>query len=40
GLGLNYVKLICKLHGGEIKVNSELGIGSEFTIFIPKNHKS
>lgn len=40
GLGLNYVKLICKLHGGEIKVNSELGIGSEFTIFIPKNYKS
>jgi two-component system phosphate regulon sensor histidine kinase PhoR len=40
GLGLNYVKLICKLHGAEIKVNSELGIGSEFTIFIPKNYKS
>lgn len=39
GLGLNYVKLICKQHGGEIKVNSELGKGSEFCIFIPKNLK-
>jgi two-component system phosphate regulon sensor histidine kinase PhoR len=40
GLGLNYVKLICKLHGGDIKVTSDLGIGSEFTIFIPRNYKS
>ncbi len=36
GLGLNYVKLICKLHGGTIKVTSELEKGSEFCIFIPK----
>lgn len=40
GLGLNYVKLICKQHGGEIKVTSELEKGSEFCIFIPKNYKS
>lgn len=40
GLGLNYVKLICRLHKGEIKVNSEVGVGSEFCIFIPKNYKS
>jgi two-component system phosphate regulon sensor histidine kinase PhoR len=40
GLGLNYVKLICKQHGGEIKVSSELEKGSEFCIFIPKYHKS
>ena len=39
GLGLNYVKLICKSHGGDIKVNSELDKGSEFCIFIPKNNK-
>lgn len=39
GLGLNYVKLICNSHGGDIKVNSELGKGSEFCIFIPKNVK-
>jgi two-component system phosphate regulon sensor histidine kinase PhoR len=38
GLGLNYVKLICKLHGGDIKVSSELDKGSEFCIFIPKKH--
>ncbi len=36
GLGLNYVKTICQLHGGKIKVKSELGKGSEFCIFIPK----
>lgn len=35
GLGLNYVKLIIKQHGGNIKVHSELDKGSEFCIFIP-----
>lgn len=40
GLGLNYVKLICKQHGGNIKVESELGKGSEFCIFIPNLRKS
>lgn len=40
GLGLNYVKLICKQHGGHIKVSSELEKGSEFCIFIPKFRKS
>ena len=40
GLGLNYVKLICKSHGGDIKVTSELDKGSEFCIFIPKKVKS
>ena len=40
GLGLNYVKLICKQHGGNIKVSSELDKGSEFCIFIPKFRKS
>jgi two-component system phosphate regulon sensor histidine kinase PhoR len=39
GLGLNYVKLICKQHGGNIKVSSELEKGSEFCIFIPKFFK-
>jgi two-component system phosphate regulon sensor histidine kinase PhoR len=37
GLGLNYVKLICKLHGGSVTVKSELEKGSEFCIFIPKS---
>jgi len=36
GLGLNYVRLICLEHGGNITVESELGKGSEFCIFIPK----
>lgn len=39
GLGLNYVKLICKQHDGDIKVISELDKGSEFCIFIPKLKK-
>jgi two-component system phosphate regulon sensor histidine kinase PhoR len=39
GLGLNYVRLICKQHGGDIKVISELEKGSEFCIFIPKKNK-
>lgn len=39
GLGLNYVKLICKQHGGDIKVLSEVDKGSEFCIFIPKKFK-
>jgi two-component system, OmpR family, phosphate regulon sensor histidine kinase PhoR len=36
GLGLSYVKLIAKKHGGDIFCKSEFGKGSEFTIFIPK----
>jgi len=40
GLGLNYVKLICRQHGGNIKVTSELEKGSEFCIFMPKFRKS
>jgi Signal transduction histidine kinase len=38
GLGLNYVKLICKLHHGEVTVSSELEKGSTFTLFFP--HKN
>jgi two-component system phosphate regulon sensor histidine kinase PhoR len=36
GLGLSYVRLIIKRHGGEIKCVSEFGKGTEFVIFIPK----
>ncbi len=35
GIGLSYVKLIVKKHGGEIKCSSEYGIGTKFSIFIP-----
>lgn len=35
GVGLTISKAIVKSHGGEIFVNSELGIGSEFKVIIP-----
>jgi two-component system phosphate regulon sensor histidine kinase PhoR len=35
GLGLSIVKEIVNAHGGEITVETELGKGSTFTIFIP-----
>ncbi len=36
GLGLYYVNNICNKHGWKIRVNSELNIGTEFIITIPK----
>ncbi len=35
GLGLSIVKSICAAHGGSIKVESALGIGSHFTVTLP-----
>lgn len=43
GLGLSYIKAILKINKGKIKVKSEPGKGSQFTVFIPfyiKGHKT
>ena len=37
GLGLNYVDLVMKAHGGKVTVESEKDHYSEFTLYIPKS---
>ena len=39
GLGLAIVKEIIELHGGEIRVLSEFGVGTKFTVVLPKQVK-
>ena len=35
GLGLHYVKIICRAHGWKIKLDTQAGSGARFTIEIP-----
>lgn len=37
GLGLNYVKTVVNKHNGSIKVNSKIGSGTVFSVFLPKS---
>lgn len=35
GLGLSFANAVARLHGGEIRVSSVLGVGSTFTVILP-----
>ncbi|MGH7425471.1 MAG: ATP-binding protein, partial [Candidatus Methylomirabilales bacterium] len=35
GLGLSIVRHVAEMHGGEVSVKSELGVGSTFTLWLP-----
>ena len=40
GIGLSYVQLMVEKHGGSIKVNSQIGQGTQFTIVLPLKQKA
>jgi signal transduction histidine kinase len=39
GLGLTLVKAVAEAHGGDIRVRSEVGLGSRFSAILPLNRK-
>ncbi len=39
GLGLYFVKQLVEIHQGNITVNSKIGAGSEFTVYLPFKNK-
>ncbi len=39
GLGLSIVKHAVLVHGGKIEVNSEVGKGTEFIVYLPNKQK-
>lgn len=40
GLGLNYVKNMTKMHGGDISLESQAGVGSNFKLTFPLTNES
>ncbi|PCC73644.1 PAS domain S-box-containing protein [Nannocystis exedens] len=38
GIGLALVRELVRLHGGEVRADSRVGVGSEFTVTIPLGH--
>ncbi|MBV8142141.1 MAG: hypothetical protein JOZ60_08875, partial [Verrucomicrobia bacterium] len=39
GMGLSIAREILRAHGGDIVVESDASLGTEFTAILPLNHK-